>query len=295
MATTKKIGPLGDLRKKARELGFDPTEQDIIDTGPQIQEETRLAPGETLKDHQKLKLIEWIAAGLTNRQINSNAAKYIDPFHVGSEIIYYYRTYKQLDITAMKRLQEANAFNTGLAIRAQRIEHLNMIAMIIYNHLVDEGGMWTKKMKQLGRNGPIITEVEFNDSEVKEFRMLLNDMATEVGQRVHRMDITSQGQHIKGYTTVSPDDWDTAIEGTTVEEAPQLPAEVESLPTSVEFKALDPFAPDAPSGGTMFPRPKKSPHTTPEKTARTRKAAAKSNKVQAKRKNAKPTTRTKRK
>jgi hypothetical protein len=236
-----------------------------------------------LKEHQRLKLIEWIAQGLTNKQINSRAAKYVDPFHVGSEIIYYYRTYKGLDINAMKRLQEANAFNTGLALRAQRIEHLNMIALIIYNHLVDEGGTWVKKMKQLGRNGPIIEEVEFNAEEVKEFRMLLNDIAGEVGQRVHKIDV-NQTVQVKGYTTVSPDDWDssTAIEGSATDVQDPTPP-VPQLPPKVDFVPLDPFNKDAPTGPTMFPRPRKSPKTTPEKTAKTRKAAEASNKAQAKR------------
>jgi hypothetical protein len=293
-----------NLRKKARQLGFDPNEQDILDVGPQIQPEERTAMGESLKDHQRLMLIQWIAQGLTNKQINSRAAKYVDPFHVGSEIIYYYRTYKQLDITAMRRLQEANAFNTGLALRAQRLESLNMIAQLVYHHLVDEDGMWLTKTKQLGRGGPIVEETEFNDVEVKEFRQLLGDIAAEVGQRVHRLDVTSQGQHIKGYTTVSPDDWDTPIEGAVID-APQQTADTpllmasqpvgEPLPHKVEFSALDPLAPDSPAGPTMFPRPKKSPKTTPEKTAKAKAAAKKSNTVQAKRKNAiRPATNNKR-
>jgi hypothetical protein len=298
---TKTKPAIKGLLKKAQDLGFDPNEQDIIDTGPQIQPEERTAVGESLKDHQRLMLIQWIAQGLTNKQINSRAAKYVDPFHVGSEIIYYYRTYKQLDITAMRRLQESNAFNTGLALRAQRIEHLDMIAKIVYNHLVNEDGMWVTRLKQLGRNGPIIEETEFNDAEVKEFRMLLGDIASEVGQRVHRLDVTSQGQHIKGYATVSPDDWDTPVEGSVIPDtkAPELPATTtppaEVTPISVDFVPLDPFAKDAPAGATMFPRPKKSPKTTPEKTAKAVAAAKNSNKAQAKRKNvAKPTTNNKR-
>jgi hypothetical protein len=268
-----------------------------VDPGQPIVQEVREKPGDTLLDHQRLKLIEWIAEGLTSRQINQRAAKYVDPFHVGNEIVYYYRTYKGLEISAMRRLQESNAFNTGLALRAKRIERLNVVAEILYDHLVNDDGMWIEKLRSLGNNGTTL-DVEFNADEVREFRAVLNDIATEVGDRVKRLDVTSGGQRIKGYASVTPDDWDegTVVEGSTTQ-APDTPlldsGNGTQSPTNnapdihavsrVDFVPLDPFAEDAPKGMTMFPRPKRSPKTTPERTEKTRKAAEASNKAQAKR------------
>ena len=289
-----KISATHNLKLKLKDLGLhkvdDNDEFDDVPVGPQTTTEIRTDSGDTLLEHQRLKLIEWIASGLSNKQINQRAAKYVDPFHVGSEILYYYRTYKQLDITAMKRLQEANAFNTGLAIRARRIEKLNAIAEIIYDHLVNEDGMWVDRTKLIGRgaNASMIVEREFNDAEVKEFRLLMNDIALEVGQRVHKADV-NVNHTVKGYTEVSPNDWDEpAVDATEVPQleagdtTPQAPVPV----VRVDFQAVDPFAPDAPTGSTNFVRPQKSPKTTKAKTAKARAAAAKSNKVQAKRKKA---------
>ena len=65
---------------------------------------------------------------------------------------------------------------------------------------------WLEDKKMLGEEE--YTFYKYNQSQVDQYRKVLDDVAKEVGGRVQRTDITSGDQPIKGYVGISPDDWD---------------------------------------------------------------------------------------
>ena len=147
-----------------------------------------------LKKSQKEKVLEWISEGLQTDEINVRAAALKHQFRVSRQQVDYYRKSRQIDIDAIKLVDENNALTTGLSIAAERVKRLQTLAELMYKDLVN-GFMWLDDVKGVGsgNNSEIVDFEKFNSSELSEFRATLDDIAKETGGRVTKTDVTSDG------------------------------------------------------------------------------------------------------
>lgn len=164
-----------------------------------------------LSEQQKLSLLEWLAEGLKTKEINERAAKHEEPFEVSPQLVYQYRTDYEIDLTNLRSRNEMAALHTGLSLKANRLEKLFALAERLEEDLFNRKLVWTEQVKGIGSGSDFerITFEEFNASEIKEYRAVLDDIAKETGGRVLRTDVTSEGKPMKAYIGVSPDDWNS--------------------------------------------------------------------------------------
>lgn len=160
-----------------------------------------------LKKSQKIKVIEWIAEGLQTDEINKLAEEYNDPFRVSRQQVDHYRKTRKIQIEAIKSVDETNALTTGLSKAEERVKRLQQLAEMLWSD-ISGGFLWLEDVKGVG-SGEVAEVVEFekfNQSEVSEFRAILEDIAKEVGGRVQKTDITSGGEIIR--VTIKGEDGD---------------------------------------------------------------------------------------
>lgn len=138
-----------------------------------------------LKKAQKEKLLEWVAEGLRTDEINARAAEYDPPFAVSRKLVDYYRRTRAFEHKAILKEVERNALSTGLALREVRVEKLQRLAEMLEDDLINKGLTWTTDVKGFGQ-GKNFTRIEierFNAEEIKEYRALLDQISSEVGDK----------------------------------------------------------------------------------------------------------------
>jgi hypothetical protein len=138
-----------------------------------------------LKKGQKEALLEWIAEGLESDEINKRAAKFKPRFNVSRRVVTYYRKSREVKLEEIKETGEASALTTGLATRAARVDRLQKLADLLIADLFDGNLLWTNEVKGIGGadNFERIDYKEFNKAEVDALRGVLDDIASEVGER----------------------------------------------------------------------------------------------------------------
>jgi hypothetical protein len=163
-----------------------------------------------LKKAQKLKVVEWIAEGLTSDEINLRASDYDDPFEVSRSQVAYYREKHSIDIEKLRETAEFEALNEGLAKSSERVSLLKRIADRLVGDLFDDDLFWTDEVKGVGSGNiaQIVDYEEFNASEIRELRGVLDDIAKEVGGRVQKVDAKVETNNTN---EVDDDKFDRAI------------------------------------------------------------------------------------
>lgn len=137
-----------------------------------------------LQKNQKKKLLEWISEGLQTDEINTRAADFGTPFRVSRQQVDWYRSTREQSLVAMQAAAEHDALTTGLALKSNRVQKLQQLAVLMEQDLFG-GFLWTDQVKMIG-SGPFAKEVdyeEFNTAEVAQYRATLDDIAKEVGDR----------------------------------------------------------------------------------------------------------------
>jgi hypothetical protein len=166
-----------------------------------------------LTEEQRLAVLNWIAEGLTTREINNLAVSFNPPFKISPQLNYSYRKDYDIDIQQMRNDKDNIAINTGLAVRANRIQSLIDLALMLEEDLKQKKLVWTKDVKSIpvgSGNMTVHKEIEFeefNEAEIRQLRGIYDDLAKETGGRITRTDITSANKQIKGYVLINPDDW----------------------------------------------------------------------------------------
>lgn len=125
-------------------------------------------------------------------EINKRALKHDSPFEVSRGHIQYYRRTRKLDIEEIIRIGEYKALNEGLALKSIRVEKLKKIANMLEDDLFENDLLWTDQVKGVGA-GPaaeVVEYEEFNRSEVDALRGVYDDIAKEVGGRVHKQEVS---------------------------------------------------------------------------------------------------------
>jgi hypothetical protein len=166
-----------------------------------------------LTEEQRLAVLEWLAEGKTLHEVNSLAASFEPPFKMTSQQCYAYR--KDYDIDLQKIMQEKDtlALNTGLALRANRVQALIALALLLEEDLRVKKLVWTRDVKSIAVGAGKDTEhvridfEVFNKAEIQELRGIYDDIAKETGGRITKVDVSSLGKAIKGYVVVDPDKW----------------------------------------------------------------------------------------
>jgi len=158
-----------------------------------------------LTDPQRLAVLDWIAEGMTTKELNNLAASFDPPFKISPQLNYQYRKDYDIDLQKLRSEKDTLAINTGLAIRATRIQKLIDLAQMLEGDLKIKKLLWTQNAKTVGNERYDFEE--FNEAEIRQLRGIYDDIAKETGGRITRTDITSNNKQIKGYVLVSPDEW----------------------------------------------------------------------------------------
>lgn len=152
-----------------------------------------------LNKAQKEALIAWIAEGLESDEINKRAAKFKPRFSVLRSQVTYYRNSRDHKLEELQESGEINALTSGLALKENRVATLQKLANRLLEDLFGEGEenrLWLTMVKGIGShdNYERVEYQEFNRSEIEVLRGLLDDIASEVGERVKKTDVTSGGK-----------------------------------------------------------------------------------------------------
>lgn len=147
-----------------------------------------------LNKKQREQLLVWVAEGLESGEINKRAAKFRPAFKVTRQQVDHYRKTRDVSIEDIKSKDESSALKTGLALKENRVKMLQDLADLLAADIFKGGLLWTDQAKGLG-SGPAFERYdykEFNAAEVRELRGVLEDIASEVGDRIKKQEITGK-------------------------------------------------------------------------------------------------------
>ena len=155
-----------------------------------------------LRKAQKVILLTWIAEGLETDEINQRAAKFRPRFKVTRQQVDHYRKTRAVSLEEIKESEEVSALKIGLALKEIRVEKLNLLGERLLEDLLgreDSDRLWLDQVKGIGShdNYERIEYQEFNKSEVDALRGVLDDIAVEVGDRIKKVDATSDGKPLQ--------------------------------------------------------------------------------------------------
>ena len=140
-------------------------------------------------------MLTWIAEGLKTDEINKRAAKFKPRFKVSTRLATHYRKTRGVKLEEIQDEGETDALKTGFALKENRVAALQKLADVMLAELTREGDnrLWLTQVKGIGgyENYERIEYKEFNKAEVDALRGVLDDMATEMGHRIRRTDLTS--------------------------------------------------------------------------------------------------------
>jgi hypothetical protein len=151
-----------------------------------------------LRKAQKNILLTWIAEGLDTSEINQRAAKFRPRFSVSKQQVDFYRKSRDFHMEEIKESGEVDALKTGLALRENRVAKLNLLAEKMLSDLLEPNKWWLPHVKGIGQgdNFERVEYFEFNRGELDTLRGVLDDIASEVGDRVKRVDATTGGEKL---------------------------------------------------------------------------------------------------
>lgn len=125
-----------------------------------------------------------VGEGLSSTEINQQAAAFEIPFKVSRSQVDYFRKTRNVDIKKMIQDSEFDALNSGLALKAERVKRLQLLAALMEEDLFG-GVLWVNDVKGIGRGEDFQTVYieRFNQSETSEYRATLDQIAGEVGDK----------------------------------------------------------------------------------------------------------------
>lgn len=152
-----------------------------------------------LRKAQQKILLTWIAEGLETDEINERAAKFRPRFKVSWQQVDYYRKSRGLALEEIKEVSEVDALKTGLALKEERVKALKYLADKMLEELKTPDKWWLPQVKGIGQgdNFRQIDYFEFNKGELEALRGVFDDLAAEVGDRIKRVDATSDGKPLQ--------------------------------------------------------------------------------------------------
>jgi hypothetical protein len=162
-----------------------------------------------LKKRQKEHLLELISDGLETDEINARAALFRPPYQVSRQQVDHYRKTRKVSVKAIQDAGEQSALKTGFARREERVRALDQLAQSLYTDLTEGKGLWLNDVKMIG-SGEFSERIEFeafNGNELTQFRGVLDDIAKEMGDRRHKVDVkVDANKALAELLGVSPDE-----------------------------------------------------------------------------------------
>lgn len=157
-----------------------------------------------LKKAQKEAVLRWIAEGLESDEINKRAQRFKPAFKVSRSQVDYYRKSREVNLSEIRDSGETDALKSGLALKENRVALLNKLGEKFSAELLreEDNKLWLLQVKGIGsqENYERVQYYDFNRAEVDALRGVLDDIASEVGDRVKRTDITSNGKELASLT-----------------------------------------------------------------------------------------------
>lgn len=140
---------------------------------------------------QRTYLLTLLQQQLSSTEVNALTSKFSDPFTVTPEVCEYWRRKTRLRYKEMQRDSNNKVWSEGLALKENRVIVLKKLAeRMIADLLQDDPAkerVWLRNLKSLGPTR-IVQYREFNHREFAELRMVLNDLALEMGDRSNKND-----------------------------------------------------------------------------------------------------------
>jgi len=142
-----------------------------------------------LNKAQKKAVISWVVEGLRSDEVNDRAAVFKQPFSVSKQQVDYYRKSRHKKMEVLREEHENDAINTGLALVAVRVQRLQRLADMMWHDIEVKKLLWLKDKKGIGfgEAAEIYEFEKFNKAEIDSYRGVLDDIAKEVGDRVHKI------------------------------------------------------------------------------------------------------------
>lgn len=151
-----------------------------------------------LKKAQKEAVLKWIAEGLESGEINKRAKKFKPPFSVLRSQVDWYRKTRSVKLEEIQDAGEVDALKSGFALKENRVKALQTLADKMLEQLTREtdNRLWTTMVKGIGSGKDFerVEYEEFNKGEVESLRGVLDDIASEVGERIRKTDVTTGGK-----------------------------------------------------------------------------------------------------
>ena len=117
----------------------------------------------------------------------------------------YYKSTREMQLKAIKQIDEKTAMTEGYALKDHRVYKLSLLAALLEKDILG-GVLWMNDVKGVGA-GPAAEVVEFeyfNKAEVEAYRGVLDDIAAEVGGRIKNVDVKSNGEKLQNPETMKP-------------------------------------------------------------------------------------------
>jgi hypothetical protein len=160
-----------------------------------------------LKKAQKEAVLKWIAEGLESDEINKRAAKFKPRFKVLRSQVDWYRKTRGVKLIEIQEEGELDALKSGFALKENRVKALKLLGDKMLGELTREvdNRLWTTMVKGIGSNENYerVEYEEFNKAEVDSFRGVLDDIASEMSERIRKTDLTSGGKPLPRTPSIS--------------------------------------------------------------------------------------------
>ncbi len=131
-----------------------------------------------------------MAEGLQFGEINDRAGVFDPSFDVSRQQLYHYRKTRHVKITELIEEWENKALNRGLARKEIRVLKLQKLAALLEKDLFNRDLLWTENSKTVAQDAYYYEE--FNKAEVDAYRGILDDIAKEMGGRVHKTELMGE-------------------------------------------------------------------------------------------------------
>jgi len=166
-----------------------------------------------LNKKQRAQLLTWIAEGLETGEINKRAHAFKPTFQVTRQQVDHYRKTRDVKLDEIKDADENSALRQGLSLKENRVKLLHDLAELLRSDIFDKRLLWVDQAKGIGSgdNYERIDYQELNTAEIIQLRGVLDDIASEVGERVKKQEVTGKDGKPLLPDSVDLDDLPTAI------------------------------------------------------------------------------------
>jgi hypothetical protein len=175
--------------------------------------DTQRLPNESTKAYAAYECYRELGAGRSQEKVSHKLAKSRQIISRWSALYQWVARAAAWDKEQERLREEARQveiqkiMSEGYAATHNRVKDLNKLARKQWKDLQKKELVWLPDVKQIG-SGEFAERVDlirYNAALSEQFRSSLDDIAKEVGGRVTKTDVTSNGETLKAYINVEMD------------------------------------------------------------------------------------------